>query len=72
MRLGLRTVIFADLFIFRQEVKALADAERRSCLGLGRFVDDRRALVFRVECLAKIARLRIDCETRFAARWIDN
>ncbi len=60
MRLTLKAVIFAGLFIFRQEVKALAGAERRSRLGLGRFVDDRRALVFRVECLAKIARLKID------------
>ena len=63
MRLGLKAVIaviLAGLFIFRQEVKTLARAERRSRLGLGRFVDDRRALVFRVEYLAKIARLRID------------
>ena len=55
MRLGLKAVILAGLFIFRQEVKTLARAERRSRLGLGRFVDDRRALVFRVEYLAKIA-----------------
>ena len=58
MRLGLKAMIFADLFIFRQEFKTFAGAGRRSRLGLGRFVDDRRALVFRVEYLAKIARLR--------------
>ena len=58
MRLGLKAVILAGLFIFRQEVKTFARTERRSRLGLGRLVDDRRAFVFRVECLAKIARLR--------------
>ena len=60
MRLSLKAVIFASLFTFRQEVEALAGAEPRSRLGLGRFVDDRPALVFRFEYLAKIARLRID------------
>ena len=59
MRLGLKAVIFAGFLIFRQAAKTLAGAERRSRLGLGRFVNDRRPLVFRVEFLAKIARLRI-------------
>lgn len=60
MRLGLKAVIFAGLFIFRQSVEAFALERRRNRFGLGRFADDRRAPVFRVECLAKIARLRID------------
>jgi hypothetical protein len=58
MRLNLKAVIFGDLFIFRQDLNAFAGAERRSRFGLSRFADDRRALLFRVECLAKIARLR--------------
>ncbi len=53
-RFSLNATILADLFGFRSD-----DAWRRRRFGFGRFADERRTSPFFLECLAKIARLRI-------------
>jgi len=60
MRPGLNAMILPCFFNFRQSVEAVTRELRRRRFGLGRFSGDPRAPVFRVECLAKIARLRFD------------